>query len=94
MESKSLKQLYYDYDLRMWCRIVGRQVSGFGQKVRFASHTYAIFPCDTFEYRLSFCVVSFITFYDLEYCIVALRIIEIRVLRKTIWPQCEEVKRD
>lgn len=69
-------------------------MSGFGQKVRNTLQTYAIFPYDPFEYGLSFSVVSFITFYNLEFCIVELRVIEVRVLRKIIWPQDEEVTRD
>lgn len=55
-------------------------------------HRHVIFPYDPFEYRLSLYVVSFITFYNLVYCIVELRVMEIRVLRKIIWSQCEEVR--
>lgn len=66
-------------------------MSGFGQKVGITLQTYTIFPYDPFEYRLSFYVVSFINFYNLECCIVKPKVLEIRVLRKIIWPQCEKV---
>jgi hypothetical protein len=61
-------------------------VSGFGQKVMNTLETYAIFPYDPFEYRLSFFVGSFFTVYNLQCFVVELRVIEIRVLRNIFWP--------